>query len=282
MTTKKLIGLRPVKYSSLKDKFSIGLFNSSIYKKQALAESLDHANKLVGFIDENVIWGRWDRGENPLEKIDYVVLFSNIPSTDLKEIWYMTQCDVIMPYKSFKKIYQQCVTNTDIIWINVASRNIETIDQKIFWDRIEENVLMTKPLPPTPPPLPPTPPPLRSSPVISAPLHKPMPYVPPLPVLPKRVAEEIESSTEEGESDSMSSSSEEEYIVPPPRPTRPAPTLSAQKTESETRKVTVRDITNEIKRTYVVSLPKKITHVSDVESVPEKKEEVDPATCIIL
>ena len=269
MTTKRKVALRPIRYSKLPQNVTIGLFNANMQYKQSVATQLKKAQKLCGLVGEEVIWNRWDKGEDMLSDIKFVVLFPNIPKTELKEIWYMTASDCVMKYKSFQKIYNQCVNENEVIWINCeSSGTIKNIDQKIYWDRIQIPTVDEQ-LPPVPtraaPPAPPSPPPSLPlpplEPVISWPLtraDKPLPELPPLPPLPPLPSDE-ETSSEEDDDDSSSElteSSEEEYIpIPPPAP---AP---------EMVNVQVTDITDEVKRYWTFSLPKKVTHIGeDVET----------------
>jgi hypothetical protein len=130
---KRTVGLRPIKYSKLPTNVSVGLFSAQDYEKQAIKESFMKFNKNGNIRDESDMRKDWQMGKDATD-LDYVLLFSQISHSDLKDIWYMTGCDKIMKFASFNRIYNQCVCGQDILWVNCLS--VEHIQQKIRWDKL--------------------------------------------------------------------------------------------------------------------------------------------------
>jgi len=220
---KRTVGLRPIKYSKLPSDVTIGLFNDSVYERQSLSDAFSKLHIKPTFMDEKEIFAQWN-GNQDIQDLDFVLLFSHIPHNELKDIWNITGCDQIIKFASFNRIYNQCVYGQDFLWINC--NDVDSIEQKIRWDKITLSASSK----------------LKKSESIS----------------PK---ETLKIGTPPNLPEEFTTVS---VPVPPPRPipevieTKQESNPKIRKLVSENNIVNVTDIVNNEEHTWTVSLPKKV------------------------
>ena len=289
---KRTVGLRPIKYAKLPSHVTVGLFNSSVYEKKALADAFSKLNKSSTIIEEKDMWKNWEKGDD-VTNIDFVLLFSHIPHNELKDIWYITGCDKIMKFASFNRIYNQCVYGQDILWINC--KTVEHIEQKIRWDKltlsIDNTNVKKKSEREQPKEIEPEP---QTSLKISTPPMLPNEFTTVRVPTPSRATSEVIQTDQQRslwkQEESLSSS-------PPDYEDSPRCVSQPAQTNATHNVVHVTDTSNDTVQTWVVNLPKKIVtldvneiNITSPSSFPKmgahtegsKSSNLPAGTCAIL